>query len=80
MKNKILKYSGLIMVIIAIIFILIAFKHPEFAWPWSNTVTYVIYGLYLIIMSIMFIIGGIVRDKDKKEKIEKKKGQKIKNK
>lgn len=73
MKRKLLKYTGIVMVVIATIFIIIAFNHPEFAWPWSNTVTYILYGLYLIVMSIMFVTGKVISDKDKNENKKKNK-------
>lgn len=65
MKTKILKYISIFMMIVAVIFVVIAFIHPEFAWPWSNTITYIIYGMYLFIMSVTFVVGRAMSEKEK---------------
>ena len=31
--------------------------HPEMSFPWGNTVTYFLYGIYLIIMTVLTIHG-----------------------
>jgi len=38
---------AVIMTLLAIIFIVIALSHPELSFPWSNTVTYILYVLYM---------------------------------
>ena len=55
--NKICRMIASIMLVIAIVFIIFALNHPESAFPWSNTVTYTIYGLYVIVMIILFIVS-----------------------
>lgn len=47
------------MLIGAIIFIVVALKHPEMSFPWSNTVTYFVYRIYFIVTFIMFAMSAI---------------------
>ena len=54
MKNKKYKKIAILMLVIGIIFIFYALKHPEASFPWSNNITYVIYMAYLI-LTIYFI-------------------------
>jgi uncharacterized membrane protein len=72
MKNKMLKYVGIVMMIVAVIFVIVAFNNPEFAWPWSNTITCIIYGTYLITMCVTFITGQILSNKEMKNKNKEK--------
>ena len=44
-----------IMLMVAIGFFIYAINHPEGAFPWSNTMTYTIYGVYLLVMIVLFI-------------------------
>ena len=44
-----------LMLVIATAFILYAVNHPEMSFPWSNAITYIIYGIYAIIMVVLFI-------------------------
>ena len=46
---------GAVMMIIAAVFVIFALSHPEISFPWDNTVTYVIYDIYLVIMTLLFI-------------------------
>ena len=32
-----------------------AFNHPEMSWPWSNAVSHILYGTYLIVTVVLFI-------------------------
>lgn len=57
-----LKYIGFLMLVLAIIFVGFALNHPEKSFPWSNTITYIIYGVYIIVMLLMFILP-IIRKK-----------------
>ena len=41
--------------IIAIIFFVVALNNPQASFPWSNIITYILYGIYVIIMIILFI-------------------------
>ena len=49
MKKRIAKILGLIMLIIAIAFIVFALNHPEMSFPWNNTITWLLYGLYILV-------------------------------
>lgn len=44
------------MVLIAVIFIVFAFNHPEMSFPWANGITYTIYVIYLIVVIAMFAL------------------------
>jgi ABC-type transport system involved in cytochrome c biogenesis permease subunit len=46
---------GLIMLIIAIVFIMFALNHPEKSFPWSNTITWLLYGVYFLVTVVLLI-------------------------
>ena len=54
---------AVIMTLLAIILIVIALSHPELSFPWSNTVTYILYVLYMAAMIVIYILGIIKRNK-----------------
>ena len=43
------------MVAIAIAFVVFALNHPEMSFPWSNTVTWVMYGVYAVVTAVFLI-------------------------
>lgn len=43
-----------IMLIVAILFFVFAITHPTAGFPWSNTITYFIYAVYILIMIFLF--------------------------
>lgn len=43
------------MLIIAAAFVIFALNNPQADFPWSNTVTYTIYAIYLILTAVLFI-------------------------
>ena len=55
MNKKILRIIGLVMVVIAIVFVIFALNHPEMSFPWNNTITWVLYGLYAIVTVVLLI-------------------------
>ena len=55
MKKNISRIIGLVMIVVAITFVLFAFNHPEMSFPWSNTITYALYGLYAIVTVVLLI-------------------------
>ena len=55
MAKKTSRIIGMIMLIVAIAFVVFALKHPEASFPWSNTVTYAIYAVYLIVVTILLV-------------------------
>ncbi len=46
---------ALIMLISAIVFFVFAITHPTASFPWSNTITYFIYAVYILIMVVLFV-------------------------
>ena len=55
MTKKISRIIGSIMLVIAIAFVVFALKHPEMSFPWSNTITWVLYGLYAIVTVVLLV-------------------------
>ena len=55
MKKSISRIIGLIMLIIAIVFIMFALNHPEKSFPWSNTITWLLYGVYSLVTVVLLI-------------------------
>ena len=55
MNKKISRIIGLVMVVIAIVFVVFALHHPEMSFPWNNTITWVLYGLYAIVTVVLLI-------------------------
>lgn len=54
--KKVLKTIGWVMVAVAALFVAFALGHPEASFPWSNGVTYTIYGLYIIVTLGLLIL------------------------
>ena len=52
-KIKNTKIIGIIMLIVACLFIIYAFNHPEASFPLSNQMTDILYGCYLLVMVIL---------------------------
>ena len=55
MKKSISRILGLIMLIIAIVFIVFALNHPEMSFPWNNTITWLLYGIYILVTVMLLI-------------------------
>lgn len=49
MTKKHSRIIAVIMLVIAVIFIGIALNNPQASFPWSNTITYIFYGIYIIV-------------------------------
>ena len=54
-KKNISRIIGLIMLIIAIVFIMFALNHPEMSFPWNNTITWLLYGVYFLVTVVLLI-------------------------
>ena len=54
-KKNISRIIGLIMLIIAIVFIMFALNHPEKSFPWNNTITWLLYGVYFFVIVVLLI-------------------------
>ena len=55
MKKRTLRIIAAVMLSAAAGFLLYAFSHPEQSWPWSNSISYAIYGVYLLIAAVLLI-------------------------
>ena len=55
MKKSISRIIGLIMLIIAIVFIMFALNHPEMSFPLNNTITWLMYGVYFLVTVVLLI-------------------------
>lgn len=55
MKTKTPRIIGFIMLIVAIAFVIFAIIHPTASFPWSNTITYILYIAYFIVMVVFLI-------------------------
>ena len=55
MNKKFSRIIGAVMVLFAIGFVAFAVTHPEISFPWSNTVTYALYGLYTVVTVVLLI-------------------------
>ena len=55
MKKSISRIIGVIMLIIAIVFIMFALKHPEKSFPWNNTIAWLLYGVYFLVTVVLLI-------------------------
>ena len=55
MTRKRSSIIAVIMLITAAVFIVIALNNPQAVFPWSNTITYSLYGIYAVVMTVMFI-------------------------
>ena len=55
MKKSISRIIGVIMLIVAIAFIMFALNHPEKSFPWNNTITWLLYGVYFLVTVVLLI-------------------------
>ena len=55
MKKITSRIVGVVMLIIAVAFIVFALNHPEMSFPWNNTITWLLYGLYVLVTVMLFI-------------------------
>ena len=55
MKKHISRIIGLVMIVIAIAFVAFALNHPEMSFPWNNTITWGLYGMYTVVTVILLI-------------------------
>ena len=54
--RSILMTVAWLMLAAAVAFFIYALNHPELSWPWSNGVTFTLYGIYGVIMLVLFLI------------------------
>ena len=48
---------GMILVFIGLCFIAFAVTHPEASFPWSNRITYMLYGIYLWFSDLLMLLS-----------------------
>ena len=53
--KKVSRIIATVMLFLAVAFLWYALNHPEGAFPWSNTITFALYRLYIIAMIILYI-------------------------
>ena len=53
--KKVSRILASVLLAAAAVFVLYALQHPEAGWPWSNTVTRILYGLYALAVIFLFI-------------------------
>ena len=54
MRKKTSRIIAGLMILAAAAFFAYALGHPEASFPWSNKVSYAIYGAYVLIMALLF--------------------------
>ena len=59
MKRVYSRIIGVIMLIVAIVFIMFALNHPEKSFPWSNTMTWLRYAVYFLVTMVLLIAPKI---------------------
>ena len=55
MNKSISRIIGVIMLIVAFVFIMFALNHPEKSFPWDNTITWLLYGVYFLVTVVLLI-------------------------
>ena len=55
MNKSISRIVGVIMLIVAFVFIMFALNHPEKSFPWNNTITWLLYGVYFLVTVVLLI-------------------------
>ena len=55
MTKKNSRIIALVMLVVAVAFIVFAMGHPEMSFPWSNTITYILYIAYLLAMAVFLV-------------------------
>ena len=55
MNKSISRIIGVIMLIVAFVFIMFALNHPEKSFPWNNTITWYLYGVYFLVTVVLLI-------------------------
>ena len=69
LKDALHRMRLILMLVLAVVFFIYAVSHPEGSFPWSNWITYLIYGIYLAVTvlfaglaiagtALLFVVGG----------------------
>ena len=59
--RKVFLLIWVFMLIFAVSFLFYAANHPEGSFPWSLSITYMIYRIYLIMMVLCFITWLVIK-------------------
>ena len=59
MKKSISRIIGVMMLIVAIVFIMFALNHPEKSFPWNNIITRLLSGVYFLVAVVLLIAPKI---------------------
>ena len=57
MKRSTMRVISLLMLTASVGFVWYALGHPEGSFPWSNKVTYVLYGVYIAVAAGLFALS-----------------------
>ena len=53
--RKMFRSIAWVMLIAAVIFLVYAVTHPTASFSWSNTITYALYAVYILVMLVLFV-------------------------
>ena len=53
--SKMFRSIAWVLLIAAVIFLVYAVTHPTASFPWSNTITYALYAVYILVMLVLFV-------------------------
>ena len=54
-KDYIMRMIKEMVRVLAIVFIMFALNHPEKSFPWNNTITWLLYGVYFFVIVVLLI-------------------------
>lgn len=58
MTKKAMRITAAVMTAAAVCFIVYALSHPGASFPWSNGLTFALYGVYAAAVTVLFIAPG----------------------
>ena len=63
-NKKISRIIGIILLLVAAIFVVFALNNPQASFPWANSITYGIYIIYIIITIVLLIAPSGRKNKE----------------
>lgn len=72
MKRQTSLIIGIVLLVLAIVFIVYALYHPEIAFPWSNRISFLFYGIYFWLLFKFLLdipVFSEIGDKTSKESL-----------
>ena len=67
MSKKVSRGIAGFMLVLAVVFFIYAVSHPEGSFPWSNWITYLIYGIYLAVTVLLAVFLQTARRERRNE-------------